>query len=94
MYWFWKNVHIHTVHVSQNAPVCVHNIFRCVIYEHMSYRDISIIVADFLCGQVSSYDFVDVSPERRCVDLLYYLRKYSHTTTILEQMRNFIVTCA
>ena len=39
-----------TVHLSQNAPVCGQDIFRCVVWEHVSFTDISIIVAD------SSYD--------------------------------------
>ena len=45
-----------TVHLSQNAPVCTQDIFWCVVCEYVSFTDISIIVADFLCGQVSSYD--------------------------------------
>ena len=75
-----------TVHLSQYAPVRAQDILRCVVCEHTSFTDISIIVADFLCGQVSSYTtFGDVRrslcknmTERRCVDLLYYLLKCSH----------------
>ena len=75
------------VHLSQNAPVCEQDIFWCVVCEHVSFTDIS-IVTDFLCGQViynHHMTFVDVRrslcknmTERCCVDFLYYLRKYSH----------------
>ena len=75
--------------LSQNAPVCAHNFVQCVICEHMSFTDISIIVVDFLCRQVSSYDAcrhcVKNADERRYSYLLYYLRKYSHMHIMLLQ---------
>ena len=53
-YIFSHVLNINTVHLSQNAPVCAQDIFQCVVCKHVSFTDISIIVADFLCGQVSS----------------------------------------
>ena len=44
---------------------------ECVIHRHIHYH-----------RRFSVQASVDVSPERRCVDLMYYLCKYSHTMTI------------
>ena len=96
-------------HLSQNAPVCAQDIFRCVnnasTCRSQTYPSSSQI---FCAGKYRHMTFVDVRrslcknmTKRRCVDLLYYLRKYSHifahndnimTNTTLHILA--IVTCA
>ena len=73
---------------------------RTVFCEHVSFTDIAIIVIDFLCGQVSSYDvYIDVrrslcknANERRYIELLYYLLKYSHKLAYNDTIMDTIMT--